>query len=170
LTVHFFLGSIASLLSTYGAFSEPVIIRFVKQVISGLSYLHDKHVLHRDLKGGNLLVDKDGQTLKIADFGAAAHLASPSRGTVSGELQGQLTGTVAFMAPEVLRGDHYGRKCDVWSVGCCVIEMASAKSPWDQLRVSNHLALMFKVGTYRCLREVNCSLCTPLSPIIGQVS
>ena len=141
-----YVGSIASLLSTYGAFTEPVILRYMKQMLQGLSYLNDNHVLHRDLKGANLLIDKDGHTLKIADFGAAAYLASPGRGTVSGELQGQLTGTVAFMAPEVLRGDHYGRKCDVWSVGCCVIEMASAKPPWDQMKVTNHLALMFKAS------------------------
>ena len=48
------------------------------------------------------------------------------------------------MAPEVIRGESYGRSCDVWSLGCCVIEMATTKPPWNATDVSNHLALMFK--------------------------
>ena len=49
------------------------------------------------------------------------------------------------MAPEVLRGESYGRSCDIWSLGCCLIEMATAKPPWNALDVDNHLALIFKV-------------------------
>ena len=55
-------------------------------------------------------------------------------------------GTIAFMAPEVIRGEPYGRSCDVWSLGCCVIEMATTKPPWNATDVSNHLALMFRVS------------------------
>ena len=69
-----------------------------------------------------------------------------SQTTVSGEFQSQLQGTIAFMAPEVLRGECYGRSCDVWSVGCCMIEMASSKPPWKENCMSNHLALMYKVS------------------------
>jgi len=47
---------------------------------------------------------------------------------------------------QVLRGEHYGRKCDVWSIGCCIIEMASGYPPWGSQQVDNHLALMFKVS------------------------
>lgn len=81
--------------------------------------------------------------LRIGDFGTAAKMASKS--TVTGEFQGQLLGTIAFMAPEVLRGEDYGRSCDVWSVGCCVIEMATTKPPWEADHVSNQLKLMYKV-------------------------
>jgi len=56
-------------------------------------------------------------------------------------------GTIAFMSPEVLRGESYGRSCDVWSLGCCVIEMATARPPWNASDVSNHLALIYKVRT-----------------------
>uniref|UniRef100_A0A672TGX2 Mitogen-activated protein kinase kinase kinase 1 n=1 Tax=Strigops habroptila TaxID=2489341 RepID=A0A672TGX2_STRHB len=99
-------------------------------------------IIHRDVKGANLLIDCTGHRLRIADFGAAARLAS--KGTGAGEFQGQLLGTIAFMAPEVLRGQQYGRSCDVWSVGCVVIEMACAKPPWNAEKHSNHLALIFK--------------------------
>ena len=69
-----------------------------------------------------------------------------SKSTVTGEFQGQLRGTIAFMAPEVLRGEDYGRSCDMWSVGCCVIEMATTKPPWEADYVSNELKLMYKVS------------------------
>lgn len=137
-------GSVSSLLDKYGAFSEAVIINYTRQVLAGLAYLHDHQVLHRDLKGANLLVDSTGHYLRIGDFGAAARLAS--RATVTGEFQGQLLGTIAFMAPEVLRGDDYGRSCDIWSVGCAMIEMATTKPPWNANDVSNHLALIYKIA------------------------
>lgn len=47
---------------------------------------------------------------------------------------------------QVLRGESYGRKCDVWSIGCVVIEMMTGKPPWNANQHSNHLALIFKVG------------------------
>ena len=97
--------------------------------------------------GANLLVDNSGHHLRIADFGAAARMMSKS--TVPGEFQGQLQGTIAFMAPEVLRGDSYGRTCDIWSLGCCIIEMATGKPPWGASDVSNHLALIFRVRESR---------------------
>jgi len=65
---------------------------------------------------------------------------------VPGEFQGQLQGTIAFMAPEVLRGDNYGRSCDIWSLGCLIIEMATGKPPWGASDVSNHLALIFRIA------------------------
>ncbi|ESO92542.1 hypothetical protein LOTGIDRAFT_162448 [Lottia gigantea] len=138
-------GSVAYLLGTYGSFSEGVILNYIKQCLLGLSYLHDKQILHRDLKGANLLVDSTGQKLRIGDFGAAARLASQTTG--AGEFQGQLLGTIAFMAPEVLRGYSYGRACDIWSVGCVIIEMATARPPWNAQDVSNHLALIFKIAS-----------------------
>ncbi|XP_067842285.1 mitogen-activated protein kinase kinase kinase 1 isoform X2 [Heptranchias perlo] len=138
-------GSVSHLLNKYGAFKEQVIINYNEQLLRGLAYLHENQIIHRDIKGANLLIDSTGQRLRIADFGAAARLAS--KGTGAGEFQGQLLGTIAFMAPEVLRGQQYGRSCDVWSVGCVVIEMACAKPPWNAEKHSNHLALIFKIAS-----------------------
>ncbi|KAL5017291.1 hypothetical protein ScPMuIL_006880 [Solemya velum] len=138
-------GSVSWLLGQYGAFSEHVTISYTLQILRGLAYLHDNHLLHRDLKGANLLVDSTGQRLRIGDFGAAARLASQA--TVAGEFQGQLLGTIAFMAPEVLRGENYGRACDVWSIGCVIIEMCTTKPPWNARDLSNHLALIFKIAS-----------------------
>uniref|UniRef100_A0A672MUP7 Mitogen-activated protein kinase kinase kinase 1 n=1 Tax=Sinocyclocheilus grahami TaxID=75366 RepID=A0A672MUP7_SINGR len=138
-------GSVSHLLNKYGAFKEGVIINYTEQLLRGLSYLHENQTIHRDVKGANLLIDSTGQRLRIADFGAAARLAS--KGTGAGEFQGQLLGTIAFMAPEVLRGQQYGRSCDVWSVGCAIIEMSCAKPPWNAEKHSNHLALIFKIAS-----------------------
>lgn len=116
-----------------------------------------------------MLVDSTGHHMRLADFGTAARLATQQ--TIAGEFQGNLRGTVAFMAPEVsairnrtmtcqwtccmwqvLRGETYGRSCDIWSVGCAIIEMATASPPWDSTDVTNHLALIFKVpwNLYGC--------------------
>ncbi|CAG0883425.1 unnamed protein product [Cyprideis torosa] len=142
-------GSIASLLEKYGPFENAVIQRYSHQMLDGLSFLHDHGVLHRDLKGANMLVDSTGQHLRLGDFGAATTLLTP-QGTIAGEFRGQLRGTIAFMAPEVLKGESYGRSSDIWSAGCCMIEMATAKYPWTELGRGigdNHLALMFKIAT-----------------------
>merc|ERR1719384_1215130 len=137
-------GSVARLLDKHGAFTENVILRYTQQILQGLSYLHSMGIIHRDLKGANLFVDNTGHHLRIGDFGAAACLYS--KVTVPGEFRGQLQGTLAFMAPEVLRGESYGRSCDIWSLGCCIIEMATAKAPWNASDISNYYCLMYKIA------------------------
>jgi len=138
-------GSIASLLSKYGPFPEVVIKRYLKQMVAGLTYLHAEGILHRDLKGANVLVDSDG-TVKVADFGASARLKSLT--TFTGEFK-CLKGTPAFMAPEVIRGESYGRKSDVWSLGAVVVEMATGSPPWVESKedLSNPFAIMYRIAS-----------------------
>jgi mitogen-activated protein kinase kinase kinase len=88
---------------------------FVQHVVKGLVYLHAKNIIHRNIKGANILVDNKG-TAKISDF----HL-SPVQGT-------------AFcMAPEVVKQTAHTLKSDIWSVGCLVIEMCTGDHPWPSL-------------------------------------
>ena len=91
-------GSLAELLRKFGKFDdEKVVERFVSQILSGIGYLHDEGIMHRDIKGDNILVDADG-TVKIADFGASKRLSA------NGELvmtTRAFAGTPYFMAPEV---------------------------------------------------------------------
>ncbi|KAL9951014.1 hypothetical protein ACROYT_G043600 [Oculina patagonica] len=145
-------GSITNLLNKYGPFDEKIVISYTRQILQGVAYLHQNQVIHRDIKGANILVDSSGQNIRLADFGAAARLATQITG--AGEFQGQLLGTIAFMAPEVLRGESYGRSCDVWSVGCVIIEMAVSKPPWNAHEHSNHLALIFKIACAECPPEI----------------
>jgi mitogen-activated protein kinase kinase kinase 1 len=145
-------GCLDQVLHDFGRFAESVICNYTRQIIYGIVYLHEHGIIHRDLKGGNILLDSTGRRIRIADFGAAARLASHTTGL--GEFQ-DMEGTVAFMAPEVVRGGTteegsatgYGRKCDVWSIGCVIIQMASAKPPWaGTYDVKNKFQLIFKIG------------------------
>lgn len=61
-------GSVTALLRNYGAFEEPLVKNFVRQILNGLAYLHEKDIIHRDIKGANILVDNKGG-IKISDFG-----------------------------------------------------------------------------------------------------
>lgn len=137
-------GSVRSLLDKFGPFHESVIIKYIKQVLTGLAYLHDNKILHRDLKGDNILINGTGQHVRITDFGNAKCLRAQTTNVTGGDV----TGTLPFMAPEVVRGPRYGRSCDIWSVGCVIIEMTTGRHPWDtgDNKDLNYFALLFKIG------------------------
>jgi mitogen-activated protein kinase kinase kinase len=61
-------GSVTALLRNYGSFEEPLVKNFVRQILQGLDYLHERDIIHRDIKGANILVDNKGG-VKISDFG-----------------------------------------------------------------------------------------------------
>jgi mitogen-activated protein kinase kinase kinase len=91
-------GSIASMLDRFGAFSEELCRKYTRELLMGLEYLHGCKVIHRDLKGGNVLVTRNGR-VKLADFGAskAYHEATITDGMKS------IRGSVFWMAPEVIK-------------------------------------------------------------------
>lgn len=88
----------------------------MKQVLEGLNYLHRHGVLHRDIKGANVLVDKNG-VCKLADFGSSIRFEEINFNHIT------ITGTPNWMAPEVMREENCGKKADIWSIGCMMIEM-----------------------------------------------
>ncbi|KAJ3679198.1 hypothetical protein LUZ60_017209 [Juncus effusus] len=133
-------GSISSLLSKFGSFPETVIRMYTKQILQGLDYLHCNKIIHRDIKGANILVDTKG-CIKLADFGASKQVAQLA--TMAGAKS--FKGTAYWMAPEVIVQSGYSFSADIWSVGCTVIEMATGKPPWsDQYQ---EVAALFHVGT-----------------------
>ncbi|KAM0033684.1 putative dual-specificity kinase TKL-Pl-4 family [Helianthus debilis subsp. tardiflorus] len=106
-----------------------VVMQLALDLARGLNYLHTKKIVHRDVKTENMLLDKN-RTLKIADFGVARVEASnPS--DMTGE-----TGTLGYMAPEVLNGSAYNRKCDVYSFGICLWEIYCCDMPYPDLSFS----------------------------------
>ncbi|PPR97952.1 hypothetical protein GOBAR_AA22715 [Gossypium barbadense] len=95
-------------------------------VVVDLSYLHSKRIVHRDVKTENMLLDAH-RNLKIADFGVARVEAQNPR-DMTGE-----TGTLGYMAPEVLDGKPYNRICDVYSFGICLWEIYCCDMPYPDL-------------------------------------
>ncbi|KAH7817769.1 putative Serine/threonine protein kinase STE11 A (STE11A) [Monocercomonoides exilis] len=135
-------GSIARLLSTFGTFPEPLVQVYTRQITEGLAYLHDHKIVHRDIKSANCLVTGEG-VVKLADFGCSKTIE-----TVMSFGQGcaTLCGTPHYMAPEVIRQQrNVGRRSDIWSLGCTVIEMLTGKPPYADIK--NATACIFKIAS-----------------------
>uniref|UniRef100_A0A453BP98 mitogen-activated protein kinase kinase kinase n=1 Tax=Aegilops tauschii subsp. strangulata TaxID=200361 RepID=A0A453BP98_AEGTS len=123
----------------YGAITESVVRNFTRHILRGLAFLHGQKIMHRDIKGANLLVDING-VVKLADFGMAKHLSTAAPNL-------SLKGTPYWMAPEMVQATlakdvGYDLAVDIWSLGCTIIEMFDGKPPWSDLEGP---AAMFKV-------------------------
>lgn len=143
-------GSIATMLKQYNTFQEPLVKNFVRQILAGLSYLHSQDIIHRDIKGANILVDNKGG-VKISDFGiskrveASTLLGSRASGSGGGHLhRPSLQGSVYWMAPEVVRQTAHTKKADIWSLGCLVVEMFIGAHPFPDC---SQLQAIFAIGS-----------------------
>ncbi|KFW05100.1 Mitogen-activated protein kinase kinase kinase 3, partial [Fulmarus glacialis] len=133
-------GSVKDQLKAYGALTENVTRKYTRQILEGVSYLHSNMIVHRDIKGANILRDSAGN-VKLGDFGASKRLQTIC---MSGTGIRSVTGTPYWMSPEVISGEGYGRKADVWSLGCTVVEMLTEKPPWAEYEA---MAAIFKIAT-----------------------
>lgn len=134
-------GSVATLLRNYGAFEETLVKNFVRQILFGLNYLHERDIIHRDIKGANILVDNKGG-VKISDFGISKKV---NDNLLANKLHRfSLQGSVFWMAPEVVKQSGHTLKADIWSVGCLVVEMLTGEHPWAQL---TQMQAIFKIGS-----------------------
>ncbi|ODV61745.1 Pkinase-domain-containing protein [Ascoidea rubescens DSM 1968] len=131
-------GSVSSMLNNYGPFEEPLVRNFTGQVLVGLKYLHSKHIIHRDIKGGNILIDNKG-CVKITDLGISKKLTSKDKTSKRASMQG----SVYWMAPEVVNQTAYTERTDIWSLGCLVVEMLTGKHPYPTLDITQAI---FRIG------------------------
>ncbi|NWY71766.1 M3K19 kinase, partial [Erithacus rubecula] len=135
-------GSISSIVNRFGPLPEVVLCKYTKQILQGVAYLHANCVVHRDIKGNNVMLMPNG-VIKLIDFGCARRLARASLSSTRGELLRSVHGTPYWMAPEVISESGYGRKSDIWSLGCTVFEMATGRPP---LASMGRVAAMFYIG------------------------
>ncbi|KAL4809074.1 hypothetical protein BDV18DRAFT_133918 [Aspergillus unguis] len=118
-------GSLHSIAKNFGRFPETLVGVYMSQVLHGLLYLHDQGVIHRDIKGANILTTKEG-LVKLADFGVASRTTGLSESSV--------VGTPYWMAPEVIELSGATTASDIWSLGCTVIELLEGKPPYYNLQ------------------------------------
>lgn len=125
-------GSIAQLVRRK-ALTEAITKGYTSQVLKGLHFLHQNGVIHRDIKGSNILVNGNGNA-KLSDFGTATIFEKDREVRTTQEELG-LAGSAYWMAPEVVvHGTHYAAS-DVWSLGCTIIEMLTGSRPYAGLDV-----------------------------------
>jgi len=133
--------SLDSLLQRFGPLAEDVTSGYTKQILLALEYCHSKRVVHRDIKGKNILVDTNS-CLKLADFGSAKAFHNREGKGTPGRTYNY---TPLWTAPEVLLGD-YDTKVDIWSLGCVIIEMTTAKPPWSEQNFENPFRALYHIG------------------------
>ncbi|EGZ05720.1 hypothetical protein PHYSODRAFT_551172 [Phytophthora sojae] len=106
-----------------GPFPEPVIMSWFAQLVLAVAYIHGKNVLHRDLKAQNVFLTHKN-VVKLGDFGISKALAGDATANTA-------CGTPESMSPEICRGEPYGKKSDIWSLGCILYEMIMLRRPFE---------------------------------------
>ncbi|XP_048468792.1 serine/threonine-protein kinase Nek8 isoform X2 [Rhincodon typus] len=119
---------------------EETILHFFVQILLALHHVHNKLILHRDLKTQNILLDKYQMIVKIGDFGISKILSSKSKAYT-------VVGTPCYISPELCEGKPYNQKSDIWALGCVLYELASLKRAFE---AANLPALVLKImsGTF----------------------
>ena len=108
--------------------------------MTGLAFLHSQGYIHRDIKSDNILMNSKGE-VKLADFGYCAKLTQEKAKRTS------VVGTPYWMAPELVRGQEYGVKVDIWSMGILAIEMIDGEPPYIDYPPIRALFLIATNGT-----------------------
>ncbi|XP_065108489.1 serine/threonine-protein kinase Nek5 isoform X2 [Paramisgurnus dabryanus] len=128
------------------AFTEQQIIDWFVQICLGLKHIHDKKVLHRDIKTQNIFLTDGGLKVKLGDFGIARMLNSTM------ELARTCVGTPYYLSPEICENQPYNNKTDIWSLGCVLYELCTLRHPFEG---SNLRQLVWRIcrGRYAPVSE-----------------
>jgi len=147
-------------LSAEGGLPPEAVMRYGVQIASALTRAHDRGIIHRDLKTANIVVTPQG-LVKVLDFGLAKQVGSgifegSTRSFVTAEGASSVSGTLPYMAPEILRGDPADHRSDLWALGVVLYESASGRMPFAG-------RTGFEISS-AIMREVPTALGAPVSP------
>ncbi|XP_072785574.1 serine/threonine-protein kinase Nek5 isoform X9 [Taeniopygia guttata] len=106
-------------------FDEDQILSWFVQISLGLKHIHDKKILHRDVKAQNVFLSNNGKVAKLGDFGIARQLNSTT------EFAHTCVGTPYYLSPEICENRPYNNKTDIWSLGCVLYELCALKHPFQ---------------------------------------
>ena len=120
-------GDLNNLLKEQGTrlLHEDQVLDYFVQICLAMKHVHDRKVLHRDIKSQNVFLTQNRRVIKLGDFGIARVL------TETGAMAKTSCGTPYYMSPEICDGKSYNDRSDVWSMGCLLYEMATLKCPFD---------------------------------------
>uniref|UniRef100_A0A673BLJ1 polo kinase n=1 Tax=Sphaeramia orbicularis TaxID=375764 RepID=A0A673BLJ1_9TELE len=133
--------SLAHILKARKVLTEPEVRYYLRQIVSGLKYLHEQEIL-------------ESMELKVGDFGLAAKLEP------AGNRRKTICGTPNYLSPEVLNKQGHGCESDIWALGCVMYTMLLGRPPFETTNLKE---------TYRCIREARYSLPSSLSPQAKQL-
>ncbi|XP_008933688.1 PREDICTED: serine/threonine-protein kinase Nek1, partial [Merops nubicus] len=111
-------------------FSEDQILDWFVQICLALKHIHDRKILHRDIKSQNIFLTRDG-TIQLGDFGIARVLNSTA------ELARTCIGTPYYLSPEICQNKPYNNKSDIWALGCVLYEMCTLKHAFEAGNMKN---------------------------------
>ncbi|CTQ40743.1 Protein tyrosine kinase [Babesia microti strain RI] len=116
---------------------EERIVEWVSQILAAVKFLHQHHILHRDLKSLNILIDSD-KRIRICDFGVSKVLKATLDSAQT------MIGTPYYFSPELIEGHDYNWPSDIWALGCLVYELSTFKTPYDGAKGMKQLCHMIR--------------------------
>ncbi|MHC4581102.1 MAG: serine/threonine protein kinase, partial [Planctomycetota bacterium] len=143
LVLEYVPGQTLGELITKGGLTLKETLSIACEIAEAISYAHDKGVIHRDLKPGNIKITPEGRT-KVLDLGIAKMIGAPSSAAATITEPGQVIGTPGYMSPEQARGNPADHRTDIWSFGCIMYEMLTGTCPFPGPTASEALASILK--------------------------
>ncbi len=124
------------------------VLSYFSQLVLAVKYLHDSHILHRDIKVQNIFLTKEG-LIKLGDFGIAKQLE------FTDDLAQTSLGTPFYVSPEICQGTQYSYKSDIWMMGCVLYELSQLQKPFNGTSI--HVPFLSHLRTW-CTKSSTWSL------------